>query len=479
MSVAVSIFLVLAIANGFSLSNTLGDHMVLQRAPQQAYVWGFANAGIVVTTTFNGQVYNATSDSTGVWRQRLPATNAGGPYNFTFKATDGGSGALNDVLFGDVYLAGGQSNMQFTISLALNASAEIATADNYPNIRVFSVGDGTASNTELNQLGTISQRWAVSSKTSIGGPDWQYQTAVGWLFVRAIYDSEKIPIGLVNDNWGGTSLKNWSSQAVINSCNLGGTPGNLYNAMIHPYVVGPMILKGFLWYQAENDIGQSWYACAFPALITDWRTKLGSPNAWFGFVHLAGYNYGANPSVGDTRQYQLSALTLSNVGYSTAIDVGTYGDIHPKDKQTVSKRLINSALNMVYGHTTIQYLFPRYSKAAYAVDGTTITATIAFSAAGLGTGLTTTVPQEVVTAQGNICPGADNTCGWPQIILNDNSTINATATLTSDRQGLVFTGTAPKTGMMATHTSFGRISWPVCKFFNSYGLPVIPWSNYA
>jgi sialate O-acetylesterase len=96
--------LVLALVGGsaaITLSNTLGDHMVLQRDAHNppAVVWGFGNDGTTVTTTFNGQQYRSTV-SGGVWRQELPPTAAGGPYTITFVGSDSTRAALNDVLFG-------------------------------------------------------------------------------------------------------------------------------------------------------------------------------------------------------------------------------------------------------------------------------------------------------------------------------------------------------------------------------------------
>jgi sialate O-acetylesterase len=99
-------------AVAFSLSSTLGDFMVLQRAPQSAVVWGFAAPGSTVKTTFLGQPYSATTGADSIWRQSLPpqpATTT--PMTITFSVSTGEAGALNDVLFGDVYICGGQSNM--------------------------------------------------------------------------------------------------------------------------------------------------------------------------------------------------------------------------------------------------------------------------------------------------------------------------------------------------------------------------------
>jgi sialate O-acetylesterase len=153
----------------FSLSKTLGDHMVLQR-DTVFNVWGFAPPGTTVKTSFAGKQYSATAGSDTIWRQQLPPTpaNKAGQV-LSFSASTGEAAQLNDVLFGDVYICSGQSNMQFSIPANTNSSAEAADASNYPAIRIFTVGQGTSSKTPLNDLQTISQLWAVASNTSISG----------------------------------------------------------------------------------------------------------------------------------------------------------------------------------------------------------------------------------------------------------------------------------------------------------------------
>jgi len=93
----------------FALSKTLGDHMVLQR-DKPATVWGFAPAGATVKTLFNAVSYTSTAGADTIWRQQLPATPASAVgTTITFSASTGGTAALADVLFGDVYVCGGQS----------------------------------------------------------------------------------------------------------------------------------------------------------------------------------------------------------------------------------------------------------------------------------------------------------------------------------------------------------------------------------
>lgn len=101
------------LAPGF-LSRTLGSNMVLQRAPQQAVIWGAIKAGTAVTTSFGDEVLHTTADATGVWRQKLPPTPATAtPHTITVKAESGETATLENVLFGDVFLCGGQSNSEW------------------------------------------------------------------------------------------------------------------------------------------------------------------------------------------------------------------------------------------------------------------------------------------------------------------------------------------------------------------------------
>jgi hypothetical protein len=102
----------------FALSDTLGNHMVLQRGQKGALVWGFDAAGATVKTVFQGTQYTSTAGSDGIWRQRLPPTAAGGPYNIIFSSSTGGAAALDDVLFGDVYICGGQVSRVALAALA-------------------------------------------------------------------------------------------------------------------------------------------------------------------------------------------------------------------------------------------------------------------------------------------------------------------------------------------------------------------------
>ena len=169
------------------LSNVFGSHMVIQRGPQAPVLWGFAAPGATVETLFGGQAYSSVANGTGFWRLVLPPQQAsahGQTINFT--CSTGESFALDDVLFGDVHLCGGQSNMQFTVdNLAFgdgyNATAEADAANGYPLVRTMTVGQGFTSPTPLVQLGSAPELpWSVANASTIGAGNWSATSAACW-----------------------------------------------------------------------------------------------------------------------------------------------------------------------------------------------------------------------------------------------------------------------------------------------------------
>ena len=367
-------------SSSFQLSNTLGDHMVLQR-DTPALVWGLANAGVEVKTTFLGQTYTVTAGSDGIWRQRLPAQpSTPTPTSLSFTSSDGGSAQLSDVLFGDVHICSGQSNMQFTLLTNAgvpNKTQEVADAANYPLIRVFTVGQGTNSSTPLTQLKTIEDPWAVSSPAVIGGPGWNTFSAVCWFTFRDIFDAlgKKVPMGLISNNWGGTRIQKWSSPAALATCN-GTKDSSLYNAMISPYIVGPMAIRTVIWYQGEANVNESaYYACQQPAMVNDWRKSFGV-NFTFGFVVIAPCAcYFGNFDAADLRQSQLAVLgAIPKVAFSIATDLvypfSDPTDIHPTNKQGVSQRLADQILSIEYGQDVVGHEIPIFAGQKALQDGT-------------------------------------------------------------------------------------------------------------
>ena len=247
------------------------------------------------------------------------------------------------------------------------------------------------------------------------------------------------------------------------------------------------------------------YACAITNMIKWWRRMFKNDSLWFGFVQIAGYNYGETTAGAELRQAQLAALRLDHVGMSTTIDTGAWDNIHPPDKQAPAWRLANQALSQVYGiKTRFGSEFPLYAGSSVVLsqsaDGTlAVHVTVSIRAGGKRVQLTTNAPMEAtqsyslgkgisvprnrcVTEAYNVSALA---CGYPQIIgLNASGevvSLNATATIGGDGSSIVLSAISPYTMFRATASSYGHASWPMTLFYDKEShLPVIPWhANFS
>ncbi len=180
-----------------------GDHMVLQR-DMPVKIWGEATPGKKVTVQLAGKKASAKADKSGKWVVTLPEFKAGGPYEMTVK-----SGkevvSMSDILFGEVWLCSGQSNMEWRLRDVRNADQELANA-NYPMMRSFNVEKAMANKPQDDFIG----KWEVC--TPITAQDF---TAVGYFFALNIHKELNVPVGFINSSWGGTDIEPWMSTDAI------------------------------------------------------------------------------------------------------------------------------------------------------------------------------------------------------------------------------------------------------------------------
>jgi len=377
-----------------TLAPLFNNHAVLQReAPVP--IWGHAQPGQHVTVKFGQQAVATTTQADGTWRVDLAplAANATGQ---TLTVSGETTVALQDILVGDVWLCGGQSNMEWPVRNSRNAEAEIAAAD-YPLIRHFKVARRIAAQPIKDMSGT----WTVGSPDTVGD-----FTAVGYFFARRLHADLGVPIGLLNSNWGGTPVEAWlppshpddvdlavdvaSHQVRVNQSILESTeryrdamrewaeaqkaaheasqpfeteppaqpwqPGPfktatvLYNGMIEPLL--PYRLAGTIWYQGEGNAGQpETYRNMFGALIESWREKFEHPEMPFYWAQLTSWDNdgGENTDWAFLREAQQQTLELPHTGQAILMDIGEADDIHPRNKQDVGDRLARIALAEHYG----------------------------------------------------------------------------------------------------------------------------------
>jgi sialate O-acetylesterase len=187
------------------LPKLISDGMVLQRN-SQIKLWGWAAAGEKVELLFRQKVYNTVADDSGHWAIQLPPQNAGGPYNMTFTA--GNSLTVSNILFGDVWLCSGQSNMELTMDRVKDKYAAIMAEKGNPLIRQFTVADKYDFNQPAKDLDA--GQWQEAVRGSLPA-----FSAVGYFFARDLFERYKVPIGLINSALGGSPVEAWLSEDAL------------------------------------------------------------------------------------------------------------------------------------------------------------------------------------------------------------------------------------------------------------------------
>ncbi len=236
------------------------DNMVLQR-DMEIPVWGTADPGTkFIVTLIASQPGKNTSfsiapeaDKDGKWRANFPPLPAGGPYTLKI-AKDV---ELKNVMVGEVWIAGGQSNMEWELMKTRDPAQVIANSKN-PRIRLFDVPKTprTTAQTELGSTPATKIRtfgkWLECGPETVPG-----FSAVGYYFGRSLEKNLEVPVGIINSSWGGTAAERWVSKATLE-----GFPelakaknaGDLYNGMIAP--LAPFAFRGVIWYQGESNAGR-------------------------------------------------------------------------------------------------------------------------------------------------------------------------------------------------------------------------------
>lgn len=210
-----------AIGDGLCVSNVFQTNMVLQR-DKPVSIWGWADVGENVTVTFAGNEQVATAAEDRSWRVTLPAMAATAePHSLTVKgATE--TLTLENILIGDVWVLGGQSNMEFPLDRVENGQLEIVSA-NYPNIRILTVpaADGPDKRPGFERL----HEWSSWSSRHFRKGDWNVcspqivreLSAIGYVFARRIHMASQVPIGVIDASRGGTTVETWTPDSVLRS----------------------------------------------------------------------------------------------------------------------------------------------------------------------------------------------------------------------------------------------------------------------
>ena len=404
LGLLLAVCLALPVAADVRLPAMFSEHMVLQR-DVPVTVWGWAEVDEQVTVTIAGQTEKTAADNSGNWSVKLDPLAAGGPCELTVSGNNRLS--IGDVLVGEVWLCSGQSNMAMTVARSNNADEELAAAD-YSGIRMLTVERVTAVKPQSECQG----EWQVCSPETVG----QF-SATAYFFGRTLHKELDVPVGLINSSWGGTAVEAWTNLTVqqgvpeiapvlkvwedniasFDSAKVAATfdeqlaawqeavkkakaagrnvprrprqpsdpstsqnrPGNLYNSMIAPLV--PYALRGAIWYQGERNAKDELsrlYGTQLQTMITNWRDEWGQGDFPFLYVQLPNFKAPQTEPSENTgwvmvREGMLKTLSLAGTGMAVTVDIGEAGNIHPKNKQDVGRRLALWALADTYGQNVV------------------------------------------------------------------------------------------------------------------------------
>jgi len=210
---------VAATGPGLWVHNLFQSNMVIQR-DKPIRVWGWANPGDKVTVTFDSQSESATVAVDRSWKVELPAMLASAePRRMVIQGTDK-KVEMENILIGDVWLLGGQSNMEFEIPKVEGGQLEVVSA-NFKNIRLFSVPqlNGPEFKTAFPQQYRWSDwfgqhyregYWDVCTPETV-----REMSAIGYVFARRLHMATQVPIGVIDASRGGTCLETWTPLEVL------------------------------------------------------------------------------------------------------------------------------------------------------------------------------------------------------------------------------------------------------------------------
>lgn len=370
------------------LPSLFSDNMVLQQQTE-AKIWGTAKpkAAVEIDASWMEQMIRIKANKEGQWKTTVPTPKAGGPHELTIRS--GNEIKLKNVMIGEVWLCGGQSNMEMPLrgfrgEPVANSNREIVNSKN-PGIRLISVPRKSTIEPQTDFEGS----WKEASPATSGE-----FSAVAYYFAKQVQALTGVTIGLVDVTYGGSNIEAWMnadmlapygeieipvSDEAIKEKNR--TPTVLYNGMLHP-VIGYTI-KGAIWYQGESNAERPLaYQELFPDMIKLWRAKWDQGVFPFYFAQIAPFNYDlfypeekpwfANSAY--LRDAQRKAqYAIPNSGMACLLDAGDMKTIHPMDKRTPGERLAWLALAQTYGFEGFGYATPDFDELA--IEDTLVTVT--------------------------------------------------------------------------------------------------------
>ena len=338
-------------SNDLSLANTFSDGIVLQRE-KLINVWGLANPNKSVTLNFGEETKSIKADSKGKWSIKIGPLKASSESRTMTIRSGKSEVKIADIIVGEVWVCGGQSNMAWTLRGSTDADIEISSA-NFNEIRFLKLPN-IASPTKLDDFPIGKPTDWIGKWQKAITPQVQNCSAVAYYFAKRLHRQLQVPIGIIENSWGGTMAQHWCNKDTLRKIpemaediknfdeqyqewiddgkeagakqrfskdlanwekinaeakakgekkprkpnaneykdpGAGRQPAGMYNGSLLP--IANTTVRGILFYQGENNsFGTSWkpFYRTFPALISDWRNVFGDTNMPFGIIQIAGWS---------------------------------------------------------------------------------------------------------------------------------------------------------------------------------------------
>ncbi len=365
---------------GLRLPEIYQSGMVLQRNRPLAFR-GNANAHALITLTLDNRTYRTKADNLGRWSLTTAPLVTGPAYTLT--VSDGNRKiTLTDILAGEVWLASGQSNMEFYLRNSIGGPEAIASAGDsllriYDMKEIVRTDPGLWPDSICGKIDRLEHyrttRWLPATPGTV-----EKFSAIAYFFGKELRDSLKVPVGIISNPVGGSPTEAWIDVNTLEAEmpeilvgwrtndylqkwvqkrigeNIGDRelgrhpyePSYLFSAGIRPLASCP--LAGVIWYQGESNAHNiELHERLFPMLVNSWRKEFNAPHMPFYFVQLSSI---ARPSWPEFRDSQRRlAAKIPGVGMAVSHDVGDSLDVHPRDKRPVADRLARLALHRNYG----------------------------------------------------------------------------------------------------------------------------------
>jgi len=349
--------------------------MVLQRNTTVT-LWGWADAceKVNIKTSWLKGLVKVEADKEGNWRINVKTTDSKAPQIIKIQGKTSKI-VLNNVLFGEVWLCSGQSNMEMPVkgytNQPVNGSHEAILNSANNNIRLFTVNR----NASLIPVDDVSGEWLIANQKSV-----QDFSAVGYFFGKKLNTLLDIPIGLIHTSWGASKVEAWMDEETLAEFKKiepvkeipkefpQHAPALLYNGMLHP--LQNYAIKGVVWYQGESNIAKAdEYLKLFPAMVEQWRNQWKQGKLPFYYVQIAPFKYWGDDPV-YLREAQLKCMSfIENSGMVVTLDIGDCEFIHPPEKCIVGDRLAYWALVKDYNFEGLACSGPLYKKFEITRDG--------------------------------------------------------------------------------------------------------------